>query len=408
MRIVPALVLAGALGLGAPAGAAPQSAKASAAAATPEEKARFRAFVEALRPDAEARGISRSTFDAAFAGISEPDPDILARTRRQSEFGRPVWDYLVGAVSPARIARGKAQAARLATTLAAIEARIGVPRWMVLAIWGVESDFGASGGTVSTIRALATLAEARFRGTLFRDELLAALAILQRGDITPERMKGSWAGAMGQVQFLPSSFLAHAVDLDGDGHRDIWGSEADALASIGTYLKTLGWNPALSWGYEVALPRDFDLSRYRGDLSDFARRGVRRTDGKALPGAGNASLFLPGGLGGPVFLITDNFEVVRAYNTSDSYALAVGHLADRLAGAPALAAPWPIKAPRLDKAGLQALQAALAARGLYAGEADGRAGPKLREAVRQFQIAEGLPADGYATPALLARIGGNL
>ncbi|MCJ2044778.1 lytic murein transglycosylase [Methylobacterium sp. J-078] len=370
--------------------------------------ARFTAFVEALRPEAEARGISRATFDAAFAGIAGPDPDILARTRRQGEFGRPVWDYLVGAVSPARIARGQAQAARLATTLAAIEARTGVPRWMVLAIWGVESDFGASGGTVSTIRALATLAEARFRGTLFRDELLAALAILQRGDITPERMKGSWAGAMGQVQFLPSSFLAHAVDFDGDEHRDIWGSQADALASIGTYLKTLGWNPALSWGYEVALPRDFDLGRYRGNLSDFARRGVRRTDGKALPGAGNASLFLPGALGGPVFLITDNFEVVRAYNTSDSYALAVGHLADRLAGAPALSAPWPIKAPRLDKAGLQALQAALSARGLYAGEADGRAGPKLREAVRQFQIAEGLPADGYATPALLARLGGNL
>lgn len=408
MRIVQALVLAGALGLGAPAGAAPQSAKTTATAPTPEAKARFRAFVEALWPDAEARGISRSTFDAAFSGVSEPDPDILARTRRQSEFGRPVWDYLVGAVSPARIARGQAQAARLATTLSAIEARTGVPRWMALAIWGVESDFGASGGTVSTIRALATLAEARFRGTLFRDELLAALAILQRGDITPERMKGSWAGAMGQVQFLPSSFLAHAVDFDGDGHRDIWGSEADALASIATYLKTLGWNPALSWGYEVVLPRDFDLGRYRGDLSDFARRGVRRTDGKALPGAGNASLFLPGGLGGPVFLITDNFEVVRAYNTSDSYALAVGHLADRLAGAPALAAPWPVKAPRLDKAGLQALQAALSARGLYAGEADGRAGPKLREAVRQFQIAEGLPADGYATPALLARIGGNL
>lgn len=408
MRIVQALVLAGALVLGAPAGAAPQSAKTTATAPTPEAKARFSSFVEALWPDAEARGISRSTFDAAFSGVSEPDPDILARTLRQSEFGRPVWDYLVGAVSPARIARGQAQAARLATTLSAIEARTGVPRWMALAIWGVESDFGASGGTVSTIRALATLAEARFRGTLFRDELLAALAILQRGDITPERMKGSWAGAMGQVQFLPSSFLAHAVDFDGDGHRDIWGSEADALASIATYLKTLGWNPALSWGYEVVLPRDFDLGRYRGDLSDFARRGVRRSDGEALPGAGNASLFLPGGLGGPVFLITDNFEVVRAYNTSDSYALAVGHLADRLAGAPALAAPWPVKAPRLDKAGLQALQAALSARGLYAGEADGRAGPKLREAVRQFQIAEGLPADGYATPALLARIGGNL
>lgn len=293
-RLLHGLILAGLLTLGAPASAAP-GAKPAETAANPEAKARFAAFIEALRPEAEARGISKATFDAAFAGIGSPDPDILARTRRQGEFGRPVWDYLVGAVSNARIARGQAQAARLSSTLASIEARYGVPRWMVLAFWGVESDFGASGGTVPTIRALATLAEARFRGTLFRDELLAALAILQRGDITPARMKGSWAGAMGQVQFLPSSFLAHAVDFDGNGHRDIWDSEADALASIAAYLRTLGWNPALSWGYEILLPRDFDLARYRGDLSDFAKRGVRRSDGKVLPGSGQASLFLPGG-----------------------------------------------------------------------------------------------------------------
>ncbi|MGU3359158.1 lytic murein transglycosylase [Methylobacterium sp. M6A4_1b] len=369
-----------------------------------EAKPGFAAFVAALRPDAEARGVTPHTFSAAFAGISGPDPDILARTRKQGEFGRPVWDYLVGAVSAGRIARGQAQARRLAPLLARIEARYGVPRWIVLAFWGVESDFGTSAGSVPTIRALATLAEARFRGTLFRDELLAALTILERGDVTPERMKGSWAGAMGQVQFLPSSFLAHAVDFDGDGHRDIWGSEADALASIAAYLKALGWNTGPSWGYEVILPPGFDLARYRGNLADFAQRGVRRADGEALPGAGPGSLFLPGGLGGPVFLITDNFEVVRAYNTSDSYALAVGHLADRLAGGPALAAPWPVRDARLDKAGLQALQTGLAGRGLYAGEADGRAGPKLREAVRQYQIAEGLPADGYATPALLEHL----
>jgi len=398
------LLLSGWLGAGPvlAAGAAP-----APSAATAETQSRFAAFIAALRPEAEARGVSSNTFAAAFAGMSGPDPDVLARTRRQGEFGRPVWDYLVGAVSAGRIARGQAQAKRLAPILARIEARYGVPRWIVLAFWGVESDFGASGGSVPTIRALATLAEARFRGTLFRDELLAALTILERGDVTPERMKGSWAGAMGQVQFLPSSFLAHAVDFDGDGHRDIWGSEADALASIAAYLKALGWNPALSWGYAVTLPTGFDLARYRGDLAEFARRGVRRTEGQALPDAGAGSLFLPGGLGGPVFLITDNFEVVRAYNTSDSYALAVGHLADRLAGGPALAVPWPVRDARLDKAGLQALQVGLTERGLYAGEADGRAGPKLREAVRQYQIAEGLPADGYATPRLLEHLRGR-
>ncbi|NEU11596.1 lytic murein transglycosylase [Methylobacterium sp. BTF04] len=376
------------------------------AASDPAETG-FRVFVEALRPDATARGVSRAIFDAAFRDVATPDAEVLARTRRQGEFARPVWEYLVGAVSPGRITRGRAQGARLAATLASIEAQTGVPRAIVLAFWGIESDFGASAGTVSTIRALATLAQARFRGNLFREELLAALTILERGDITPARMKGSWAGAMGQVQFLPSSFLAHAVDFDGDGHRDIWNSDADALASIAGYLKNLGWNPGLSWGYEVVLPADFDLTRYRADLADFARRSVHRTDGAALPVSGEASVFLPGGIGGPAFLITGNFEVVRAYNTSDAYALAVGHLADRLAGGPALAAAWPSKAARLDTDGLRALQTGLAARGLYAGDADGRAGPKLRDAVRQYQIGQGIPADGYATPALLARVKGG-
>nr|WP_246696800.1 lytic murein transglycosylase [Methylobacterium planeticum] len=386
----------------APSSLAAPGPPTSAAAEAPEG---FAAFVAGLRPEARARGVSDAIFAAAFRGVTGPDPDVLARTKRQGEFARPVWEYLVGAVSSGRIARGRARAAALADTLAAIEARTGVPRWITLAFWGVESDFGASAGSVPTIRALATLAQVRHRGDLFRQELIAALVILQRGDIAPERMKGSWAGAMGQVQFLPSTFLQHAVDFDGDGHRDIWTSDADALASIAGYLKDLGWNPAVSWGYAVSLPADFDLSRYAGDFGEFAGRGVRRTDGKPLPATGRASLFLPGGAGAPVFLITDNFEVVRAYNTSDSYALAVGHLADRLAGAPALASPWPSGARRLDAAGLTALQRGLSAQGLYAGEADGRAGPKLREAVRRYQIREGMVADGYAAPELLDRLG---
>ena len=366
----------------------------------------FPAFVAALRVDALAKGIDAKTFDAAFRGVT-PDPAVLARIKGQSEFGRPVWEYLVGAVSSARIARGRARAAALGSSLPAIEARYGVPASVLLAIWGIESDFGASGGTVPTIRALATLAAAQHRGTLFRDELLAALAIQQRGDVANDRMLGSWAGAMGQVQFLPSTFLAHAVDFDGDGRRDIWTSDADALASIAAYLKDLGWNPTISWGYAVRLPAGFDLTRYAADLSDFTRSGVRRVDGGDLPHKGSASVFLPGGAGGPAFLITDNFEVIRGYNTSDSYALAVGHLADRLDGGPPLAAPWPSAASRLDKAGLQALQAGLSTEGLYAGEADGRAGPKLREAIRRYQIREGITADGYATPALRDRLSGR-
>ncbi|MCJ2051433.1 lytic murein transglycosylase [Methylobacterium sp. J-070] len=364
----------------------------------------FRAFIEALRPEAAARGVSPRTFDAAFRGIAGPDAGIQARIRGQSEFVRPVWDYLVGAVSAGRIARGRARATALAPTLSAIERRYGVPAGVLLALWGIESDFGASAGSVPTIRALTTLAAARYRGTLFRDELLAALTILERGDVAPDRMSGSWAGAMGQVQFLPSTYLAHAVDFDGDGRRDIWTSDGDSLASIAAYLKDLGWDPAVSWGYEVLLPGGFDLSGYAGDIDDFAKRGVRRADGKPLPGRGHASLFLPGGLGAPAFLITDNFEVIRGYNTSDAYALAVGHFADRLDGGPSLAAPWPAAAARLDGPGLKALQSGLAAAGYYEGPNDGRAGPRLREAVRRYQISAGLPADGYATPALLARI----
>ncbi|MDP4002304.1 lytic murein transglycosylase [Methylobacterium sp. NEAU K] len=378
----------------------------SRAAQTPGTDGAFQAFIAALRPDAAARGVSAETFDAAFRGITTPDASVLARTRRQGEFVRPVWDYLVGTVSAGRIARGRARAVALTQTLKAIEARYGVPEPIVLAFWGIESDFGASAGGIPTIRALATLAAARHRGTLFRDELLAALTILQRGDIAANRMSGSWAGAMGQVQFLPSTYLAHAVDFDGDGRRDIWLSDADSIASIASYLKDLGWDPALSWGYEVRLPGDFDLARYSGDLAEFAERGLRRADGKPFPARGRASLFLPGGLGAPAFLITDNFEVIRGYNTSDSYALAVGHLADRLGGGPSLAAPWPTAA-RLDGSGLRALQTGLAAAGFYDGPTDGRAGPKLRDAVRRYQVSAGLPADGYATPALLAQIEGR-
>ncbi|WP_238314317.1 lytic murein transglycosylase [Methylobacterium crusticola] len=367
----------------------------------------FRAFVEGLWPRAEARGVARATFEAAFRDVPAPDPAVLARLARQGEFGRPVWDYLAGAVSAGRVGRGRAEAARRAPTLAAVAARYGVPGPVLLAFWGMESDFGTAAGTVPTVRALATLAQARHRGDLFRDELVAALEILQHHDVAPEAMRGSWAGAMGQTQFLPSAYLRAAVDFDGDGRRDIWTSVPDSLASIASFLRQAGWQPGLPWGVEVRLPPDLDLARHRAPFADFAGRGVRRADGTALPETGEASLFLPGGLGGPAFLITDNFEAIRAYNTSDAYALAVGHLADRIDGAAPLSAPWPTGAPRLDQGGLADLQRALAARALYGGSLDGRAGPRLREAVRRYQIGAGLPADGYATPALLRHIAGT-
>ncbi len=336
--------------------------------------------------------------------MSEPDQAILARIRRQSEFGRPLQEYLAGAVRAKRIAQGQALAARHAATLRAIEARYGVPKEILLATWAIESDFGADPGRVRTVPALATLAAARHRGTLFRDELLAALQILEHGDVTPETMVGSWAGAMGQVQFLPSSYLADAVDFDGNGHRDIWASVPDVLASIASFLSAHGWTPGLPWGAAVRLPPGFDLARWREPFADFTGRGVRRVDGTALPGAGEAALYLPGGRDGPAFLLSANFEALRAYNTSDAYALALGHLADRIAGGPAMSGRWPDAAERPDRAGIVDLQRGLVRLGLYEGEADGRAGPKLRDAVRRYQIRGGLPADGLASQSLVERM----
>lgn len=378
---------------------APPAGRGSAAAGSS-----FRTFLESLWPEAQAQGVSRATFDAAFAGLNGPDPAVAARRQGQSEFGRPIWEYLAGAVSSGRVGRGRALATRLEPVLAGIEGRYGVPRATILAVWGMESDFGAGTGTVPTIRALATLAFLDHRRGTFRAELVAALRILQEDHVAPERMMGSWAGAMGQVQFLPSSFLRYAVDGDGDGRRDIWTSPEDALASTANFLKGEGWRADLPWGFEVVLPQGFDLSRHRRTLAEFAALGARRVDGAPLPSTGEASLFLPAGRAGPAFLLTDNFEVVRAYNISDSYALAVGLLSDRLAGGGALAGRWPSGQPQLGRAGILEVQRRLTDLRLYADEPDGRLGKKTRDAVRRYQLAQDLPADGFADPALLAHL----
>lgn len=375
----------------------------------------FAAFLAGIRREAAARGVSAATLDAALRDVTAPDPAVAARRLGQSEFSRPIWAYLAGAVSAGRVARGRALATRHGALLASTERRTGVPPAIVLAVWGMESDFGADAGSVPTIRALATLAHLGHQGSTFREELLAALTILEAGAIAPARMRGSWAGAMGQTQFMPSSYLRHATDGDGDGVADIWGSSADALASTATFLAASGWRADAPWGTEVALPPGFDLAVHAGAFPDFARRGVRRADGaalpgagSALPGAGSASLFLPAGRDGPAFLLAEaNWEAIRAYNTSDAYALAVGHLSDRIAGGDALSRPWPTAAPRLDRDGIRAVQRRLAADGLYAGEADGRLGRRTRDAVRVYQIRAGLVPDGYADPALLVHLTGE-
>ncbi|KFC74095.1 Lytic murein transglycosylase precursor [Bosea sp. LC85] len=375
------------------------------AATAGQGQASFDAFLQQLWPQAQARGISRKTFDLALRGVT-PDASIVVLTKKQSEFSAPIWTYLNNAVGGTRIARGRDAAADNASTLAQVEARYGVPKEIVLGVWGMETNYGSFKGDKDTIRSLATLAHIGYRGDFFRDELLTALELIEKGHVERGELRGSWAGAMGHTQFMPSSYMKYAVDFTGDGHADIWASTSDALASTANYLKGYGWVPGLPWGMEVKLPDNFDHRINKASFSAFNAAGVRRADGRALPASGEARLFFPAGYRGPVLLLTANFDVIKKYNSSDAYALAVGHLGDRIAGRHAILADWPVSAPRLDMAATKDLQRRLKVLGFYDQDADGRIGTGTREAVRQYQLSAGQIADGYPTPALLARLRG--
>ena len=384
---------------------AAQAQQARPAPVNPEPGGGFQRFIQGLWPLAQARGITRATFDAAFQGLT-PDPAIIALTKKQSEFVAPIWTYLNNAVGGTRISRGQAALQQHATALASIEQSYGVPKEIAVAIWGMETGYGSFKGDKDVIRSLATLAAARYRGDFFRDELLTALDILQKGLADRSEMRGSWAGAMGHTQFMPSSYMKHAVAYSGH-HADIWDTPADALASTANYLKSFGWTPGLPWGVEVSLPDGYSYALLRGPFSAFSAAGVTRANGGRLPSSGEARLFFPAGHTGPVFLLTSNFDVIKTYNSSDAYALGVGHLSDRLAGRAAIQGDWPVSAPRLAKPQVQELQRRLRALGLYAGDGDGRIGSGTREAVRQYQSRNGLIPDGYPTPQLLARLKGS-
>lgn len=407
MRPVTVLAFAVALGLG-PALAQTTGSINPARAQVPKPEARpaapgFDGFLRTLWPMAQARGISRKTFDLAFQGVT-PDPSIVALTRKQSEFTAPIWSYLNSAVGGSRISRGREMLEAQAGVLAQAESRYGVPKEIILGIWGMETNYGSFKGDKDVIRSLATLANIRYRGDFFRDELLTALELIEKGHVERSELRGSWAGAMGHTQFMPSSYMKYAVDQTGDGHADIWTSTSDAIASTANYLKGYGWIPGLPWGIEVVVPEGFDHNLYRASFSSFRSAGVRRADGGSLPSSGEARLFYPAGHTGPALLLTANFDVIKKYNSSDAYALAVGHLGDRIAGRPALQGDWPVKAPRLDKAGITDVQRRLKGLGLYNHDADGRIGTGTREAVRQYQLRVGMLADGYPTPSLLARM----
>jgi membrane-bound lytic murein transglycosylase B len=361
-----------------------------------------------LWPVAERRGISRAAYQHFTAGLV-PDLSIMDKLDAQPEFVKAPWDYLDLLVSDDRIAHGRELLAQDASIFAAAERTYGVDKAIIAAIWGVESNYSVAGGDRSVLRSTATLACIGRRQEFFRGEFLAALEILQRGDIPPDRFVGSWAGAFGPTQFMPTSFLRYAVDFDGDGRRDVIDSVADVIASTANNLKTDGWVRGQSWGYEVVLPPRFDYlladSSRLLTVRQWQSLGVRRADGKpfARP-SDRASLLLPAGARGPVFLTFGNFRVIMKYNPAEAYALAIGHLADRMRGGAPLAQSWPRDERVLSLDERYELQQLLARRGFRIGEPDGLIGPQTRLAIRDFQTAIGEIPDGFASSEVLDRL----
>ena len=368
---------------------------------------RFARWVANYRASAKAAGIDAATLGIAF-DAARYLPRVVELDRAQPEFTRTVWDYLDTAVSAQRVAARQDKLQHWRTETDAAAARYGVPAAIVVAIWGIESNYGGNFGNIPTIDALATLGFEGRREDWARGQLLAALKIIQSGDITRAQMIGSWAGAMGQTQFLPSVFLAHAVDADGDGRRDIWGSMADVTASTANFLQASGWQAGQPWGVEVQLPSGFDVGRaddtLRQSAAQWAAEGVRSIDGAPLPDLPDATILLPAGARGPAFLVGPNFRAILRYNKSTSYALAVGLLAQRVAGGRGVQAPWPRDLVALTRSQLMALQTALNALGFASGTPDGVMGPATRAGLRGYQRSVGLPADGFPTPDLLQRL----
>ncbi|MDO6670231.1 lytic murein transglycosylase [Paracoccus sp. 1_MG-2023] len=374
-------------------------------AASPGDEAGLQNFVQSFRPRALSSGISASTYDRAM-GIARYNPDVIRLDRKQAEFSRPVWLYLDSAVSDSRIQTGREKSAQLSRTLSAIESRYGVPREIVLAVWGMESNFGANRGKMQIIPSLATLAYDGRRGEMFQNQLIAALKILQAGDTDPEHMLGSWAGAMGHTQFMPTSYLDYAVDFTGDGRRDIWSDDpTDALASTANYLRRNGWQPGQPWGAEVQLPPGFNMGLIgKGTRrGDWSAQGVRRIGGGALP-SGNGSIIMPAGARGPAFLILDNFRSILRYNNSDNYALGVAFLGERIAGRSNIQGAWPRNDRPLSTSEREEIQVRLRQRGFYDGEIDGLFGSGTMEAVAAFQRSIGATPDGYPTSILLDQL----
>ena len=364
------------------------------------------ACLKELRGDATANGISNATLETAFTGL-QLDPSVIEASESQPEFETPVWEYLGRLVDDRRVAEGRAMLEQWRQALGKAQRRYGVERHFLVAVWGVETDYGRIMGRRSLVRSLATLSCTGPRQRYFRSELMATLQILQSGDVKPEAMRGSWAGAFGHSQFMPSTFKRAAVDLDGDGRRDIVGSIPDALGSIANYLKEAGWVSGQPWGYEVVLPKGYagPTGRHdKRDLEEWKKLGLKRVGNKPLTGPDRAALLLPAGTRGPAFLVFQNFNAIHAYNNSESYALAIAHLADRLQGGGPIVASWPTDDRTLSRAERVELQLWLIERGFYTGAADGILGSRTVDAIKSFQVSAGLAVDGYPSLRLLTAL----
>ncbi len=372
----------------------------------------FDQCVEGLRQKAQAEGISRAVFDANVPTVT-PDPSLLELLDRQPEFSTPIWDYMAGLVDEERVEEGKAMLATHAATLARVEDAYGVDPATVVAVWGVESNYGQVFGKRPLLTSLTTLSCMGRRQSFFRGELIETLRIVQSGDVAPDKLVGSWAGAFGHTQFMPSTYRRIAVDFDGDGRRDLVGSVPDALASTANYLKRSGWRSGQPWGFEVRLPEGFDAAgagrKNRHPLSHWQARGIRRVDGAevALPPGTPTALLLPAGATGPAFLVFKNFDAIYSYNAAESYALAIAHLSDRLRGKGPFVTPWPTPDPGLSRRERRELQELLLARGHDIGEVDGMIGSATRAAIKLEQARLGLPVDGRGGLRILDALRGD-
>lgn len=374
---------------------------------TPAERESFEQWVSEFRQTARAQGITPATLDEALAGVRY-QPRIIELDRSQPEFTRAIWEYLDSAVSSSRVDNGRQKLAEHRSAADQAQARYGVPGSVITAIWGIESNYGSNFGSFSTIDAFATLGYEGRRHAFAQEQLIAALRIIQEGDIDRDHMLGSWAGAMGHTQFIPTSFLAYAVDGDSDGRRDIWGSIPDVMASTAHYLAKNGWQRDQPWGVEVTLPEGFDYTRTelstRQPISAWQAQGVRPVQGQSLPAFDQGSIIAPAGAQGPAFLVGPNFRVIMRYNNATSYALAVALLSQRINGGPGVQGTWPRSLKPLTRSQTKEMQGLLNQKGFGTGTPDGIMGPNTREGLRAWQRSAGKTPDGFPSSSVLEEL----